>query len=187
MIRKIQKGFTLIELMIVVAIIGVLASIALPAYQDYISKTQVTRVVGELAAGKTAVDAALFEGKIPVLNSDVPSANWSSKAAIGLIEGKGSKTSTADVTGSQKIRSNLIANIKIDGDTSGTSSSYALIATLGQNANADIRGTQVGQVRNIDGTWKCFIFKGSATGWKTNFIPTGCLPATATITKSTTA
>ncbi|MBE9579963.1 type IV pilus major pilin TfpQ, partial [Moraxella sp. K1664] len=42
---------------------GILAAIALPAYQDYISKSQTTRVVGELAAGKTAVDAALFEGK----------------------------------------------------------------------------------------------------------------------------
>ncbi len=53
--KQVQKGFTLIELMIVVAIIGILAAVALPAYQDYTTRAKVSECVGMISACKTAV------------------------------------------------------------------------------------------------------------------------------------
>lgn len=59
MIKKTQQGFTLIELMIVVAIIGILASIAIPAYQDYMTRSKWAKAVATAAAVKLALGECL--------------------------------------------------------------------------------------------------------------------------------
>lgn len=68
-IRTAQQGFTLIELMIVVAIVGILAAIALPAYQDYTARAQVAEGMANAAAVKTAIsEFYMSQGEFPSAN-----------------------------------------------------------------------------------------------------------------------
>ena len=75
MLKKVQQGFTLIELMIVVAIIGILAAIAIPAYQDYTIRAKVTEGLNLADSAKTAVAESFQSGGMTGLKAAASSWN----------------------------------------------------------------------------------------------------------------
>jgi type IV pilus assembly protein PilA len=149
-INHAQKGFTLIELMIVVAIIGILAAIAIPQYQDYIARSQVTRVVGEISALKTSIEERLSRGITTGTLSD-----------LGY---SGSNLTTEDPS---------TATVTFD---AGTGESKIAV-TMGQDAAAGIATTSIGIQRDANGEWTCLI-DGKGASWDASYIPTGCAAGT---------
>jgi type IV pilus assembly protein PilA len=109
--KRVQQGFTLIELMIVVAIIGILAAVALPAYQDYTVRAKVSEVVLAASGGKTSV-AEFFQtnGRMPIAASAGVN-NQSSNLVSGVAYTKTSDTVgviTATAAGDTRIAGSTI-------------------------------------------------------------------------------
>jgi type IV pilus assembly protein PilA len=121
--NKLQKGFTLIELMIVVAIIGILAAIAIPQYQDYTVKARLSDCSASAAAIKTNTAVAMQDGTLPAgaLNG-IPSLGILSAASYaGKNISQISVTSNAAVLGPVEFD----CQFENDGTTYGSLAGYA--------------------------------------------------------------
>ena len=117
--KKLQQGFTLIELMIVVAIIGILAAVAIPSYQDYTARAQVTEAVSLTAAFKTGISEFLqTKGTFP--------ANLTNVGTTTSGKYVGSMALTSEATG---VSGTITATMKATGVNSGISSSTLLLTT----------------------------------------------------------
>lgn len=139
-----QIGFSLIELMIVVAIIGIIAAVAIPIYEGNIAKSQIGRAVGELGAYRSAFEAGLSGGAV---NNQI----------LGY--------SPSDLTtGTHLIQ---IATVHPDG-------SGHLQVTLGGNALYFLTGVIVRYERSVDGEWGCFLDVSAVDRWRRSYAPEGC-------------
>lgn len=141
--KNVQKGFTLIELMIVVAIIGILAAVAIPQYQNYVAKSQVARVMSETGALRTAIETCMMEGRdFDAGDAQNPKApcelGWTNSNLIGAGE-------------SAEPQTGLTVEINIAENTA------KIIAAFGASAAAPLR-KDAGKLqweRSNEGVWIC--------------------------------
>lgn len=150
--KQVQKGFTLIELMIVIAIIGILAAIAIPAYQDYTIRAQVSEGMSLAGGAKTAMAEYVSQR-----------GEWASEnESYGLAD-------SGDITG------NYVTSVSTGtGDATGATDTNGIIAvTYGNQANTAIDGaileisafTSAGSVQ-----WTC----QEGTGLDPKYLPSSC-------------
>ncbi len=138
-IYRSQSGFTLIELMIVVAIIGILAAIAVPQYQNYVAKTQTMTIISELAQLRLPIEECLQTGKTVIGFG----ANECDPSISNLI--------VEDSLAGATLASGM-AVLEVSNPLTVTTN---VIATVTSQVSSTLVGKKILWARSSEGTWHC--------------------------------
>ena len=158
--RSMQKGFTLIELMIVVAIIGILAAVALPAYQDYTARAKVSEVVLAASSCRTSI-------------TEIAQSGLSTTPTDGTPYGcdKGSSTSAvSQYVQSIAVNANGVITVTSRGITSDANDKTISMTPLNVAGTA-LTAANIAGAQGVAG-WKCG--PGSTNGMPVKYLPATC-------------
>ncbi len=162
-----QKGFTLIELMIVVAIIGILAAIAIPAYQNYTAKSQASVALADITGAKVNIEAKLSEGL---------DATGAAALTTGSTVGVKNVTSTCSGVGVNITKEGAVAvTCKVKGSSKVQDQYISWVRSSDKNAQKAVGGANPSSaVAESTGSWEC------VTTVSSSLAPKNCVNETDT-------